>query len=108
MSGPSKHQLKITAPALSDVEAIAAYTYERWGELQTKAYMTQIESTIQTIGSDPALGRERYGVPRAIKGRKSGSHIVFYRVQDRTIFIMRILHESMDHGRHIVVHGSSE
>lgn len=101
MSGPSKRLLKITAPALSDVEAIAAYTYEHWGEPQTKAYMTQIDRTIQAIGNDPALGRERYGVPRSIKGRKSGSHIVFYRVQDQTIFIMRILHESMDHGRHV-------
>lgn len=101
MSGHSKHRLRITAPALSDVEAIAAYSYEQWGEQQTKAYMTQIDRTIQAIGSDPDLGRERYGVPGAIKGRKSGSHIVFYRVQDQTVFIMRILHESMDHGRHV-------
>ena len=101
MSAHNKHQLEITAPALADIEAIAAYTFDQWGEQQVDAYMSQIDRTIQAIGDNPAIGRGRFGVPDAIKGRKSGSHVVFYRVQDTTIYIMRVLHESMDHGRHI-------
>lgn len=101
MSGPSDYRLKIADPAISDLEAIAAYTFERWGEPQTETYMRELDRTIKAIGVDPALGRGRYGVPGMIKGRKSGAHIVFYRVEGQTIFIMRILHESMDHGRHV-------
>jgi toxin ParE1/3/4 len=93
--------LKITAPALSDIEDIAAYTFTQWGDQQAEDYVRQIDRTILAIANEPALGRERYGVPAIIKGRKSGSHVVFYRVEGETIYILRILHQSMDHGRHI-------
>jgi toxin ParE1/3/4 len=101
LSVPNKYQVKITAPAFSDIEDIAAYTFEKWGAQQADIHVSRIDRTIQAIADSPTLGRERIGVPTAIKGRKSGAHVVFYRVQDTTIYIMRILHESMDHGRHI-------
>ncbi len=49
----------------------------------------------------PDIGRCRYGIPLAIKGKKIGKHVIFYRIQEKVIFIVRILHESMDHGRHL-------
>ena len=100
MSTRNKRHVKITAPALSDIEQIAAYTFKQWGMQKTETYVSQIDLTVQAIADNPALGRARIGVPEAIKGRKSGSHVVFYRVQEETIYIVRILHESMDHGRH--------
>jgi toxin ParE1/3/4 len=102
MSALNKYRVKITAPAFSDIEDIAAYSFEQWGAQQADIYVSQIDRTIQAIADNPAFGRERMGVPASIKGRKSGAHVVFYRVQDATIYIMRILHESMDHGRHMV------
>jgi toxin ParE1/3/4 len=101
MSARNKYKLKITEPALLDAEGISAYTFDHWGEQHAETYMREIDRAVQAIADDPDLGRERYGVARAIKGRKSGSHIIFYRVQDQIIYIMRILHESMDHGRHV-------
>ena len=103
MSGLSKFQVKITAPAISDINAIASYTFEQWGQEQAIAYTSAINEKLQALALDADLGRERFGLPRAIKGCKSGSHIIFYRVQNRVIFIMRILHQSMDHGRHIAM-----
>lgn len=101
MSDLSKYEVKITAPAFADIRAIASFTFEQWGQEQARLYMSQIDNKIQALEHDPDLGRERYGLPKAIKGCKSGSHIIFYRVKNRVIFIMRILHQSMDHGRHI-------
>jgi toxin ParE1/3/4 len=31
----------------------------------------------------------------------SGSHLLFYRLVEGGIDVVRILHESMDHGRHL-------
>jgi toxin ParE1/3/4 len=73
-----KYELIITEPAEIDLESISAL-----------------------INKDPSIGKKRYGLPGVILGRKSGRHVIFYRVQDNTIYIIRILHETMDHGRHI-------
>jgi toxin ParE1/3/4 len=101
MSVHNEHRLKITAAALLDVEGIWSYTFEHWGERQADIYIQEIDRAIQCIADDPDIGRERYGVPKAIKGRKSGSHIIFYRIQHQIIYVMRILHGSMDHGQHV-------
>jgi toxin ParE1/3/4 len=101
MTDLSSYKLRLTAPALDDLEEIAVYTTAKWGEQQAQAYLAQIDETIIALADNPALGREHYGVPPAIKGRKSGAHILFYRVDGDTLYILRILHESMDHGRHV-------
>jgi len=97
-----KLRLKITAPALADIEDIAAYTVRQWGEAQARIYLGQINRTIRAIAEQPESGRPRHGVPPAIKARETGSHVVFYRVESgATLYILRVLHESMDHGRHL-------
>lgn len=102
MSASNKYHVKITAPALADIEDIATYTIRQWGEAQARTYLAQIDRTIHAISDQPELGTSRYGVPAAIKGRKAGSHVVFYRREGAaTLYILRILHESMDHGRHL-------
>lgn len=101
MSSPSKYKLIITEPAEGDLYSIAAYTRNQWGEEQARKYNNQIFLTLSEILDDPINSRKRYGVPDVIKGRKSGQHVIFYRIVEREIFIMRVLHQSMDHGRHL-------
>lgn len=101
MLSSSDYQLIITDPALEDLESIAGYTSLRWGENQAIKYSDRLFEVISAIAENPDTGRSRYGVPEAIKGLASGRHIVFYRVEGRVIYIMRILHDSMDHGRHL-------
>ena len=102
MSSPNNtFKLVITDPAINDLDSIAGYTFTQWGKVKAIEYTEQLYQTILSIADNPDIGRYRYGVPEIIKGRKSGRHVVFYRIQNQTIFIMRILHESMDHGRHL-------
>ncbi len=100
MSSPNSYELIITDPAREDLEAIAVYSFIKWGEEQTTRYTEELYKTITNIANNPETGKSRYGVPKVIKGSKSGRHVVFYRIAGQTIFIIRILHESMDHGRH--------
>lgn len=99
MSSPNNYELILTDPARDDLESIAAYSYLHWGEEQTRLYMVQLYESVTMIAGDPCVGRPRYGVPQTIKGKKVGRHVIFYRVQQCRIFILRILHESMDYGR---------
>jgi toxin ParE1/3/4 len=101
MSGRNSYTLEITSAATRDLQAIAAYTAEKWGAEQAVAYSVALYQKLQEILGNPFLGRTHSGLSPSIRGRKSGSHIVFYRVQGDCIYVMRILHESMDYGRHI-------
>ncbi|SEQ20482.1 type II toxin-antitoxin system RelE/ParE family toxin [Nitrosomonas ureae] len=100
MSSPNSYELIITNPARDDLEAIAVYSFIKWGEELTTKYTEELYETITNIANNPETGKSRYGVPRVIKGCKSGRHVVFYRIAGQTIFIIRVLHETMDHGRH--------
>jgi toxin ParE1/3/4 len=102
MSSPgSAYQLVITDPAQNDLRGIAAYSFAEWGEEQAVTYTEALYDTLSDIAGNPEAGQSRYGVPAVIKGRASGRHVVFYRVRGATIFILRILHERMDHGQHV-------
>ena len=101
MSSLNRYKLVITTPAIEDLESIAAYTLVEWGEEQALKYTEHLYDTFSKIAENPNIGMHRYGVPSTIKGLKSGRHVVFYRIQNDTIFIMRLLHEGMDHGRYL-------
>lgn len=101
MSSLNKYELVVTENAKADIQAIANYTTLQWGEEQTIVYQNNLYQTLLDIAENPTIGQVRYGVPSLLKGRKTGKHVVFYRVDAEVIYILRILHESMDHGRHL-------
>lgn len=82
--------------AIADIEEIAEYTIERWGRNQGRSYVAALRKDIESL-TEFAL---RYPVHEAsepkLRRMNSGHHLVFYRVTDQTVEIVRILHERMD------------
>jgi toxin ParE1/3/4 len=101
MSSPINYRLELTEAAESDLEAILNYTALQWGEQQVDVYLAVIEKALQTIQDNPDLGRAKYGVSGQLKGYKAGKHIIFYRLEDTTIYVVRILHGSMNYPSHL-------
>ena len=77
------------------------YTALQWGEAQVNIYLSVIEKALQMIQENPHLGRSKYGVSRNFKGYNAGKHTIFYSVEDQTIYVIRILHSSMNYASHI-------
>jgi toxin ParE1/3/4 len=101
MSSPVNYTLEITQEAEIDLEAILNYTALQWGEQQVDIYNGIIEKALMTIQANPECGQSQYGVAKQIKGYKAGKHIIFYRVESTTIYIVRILHGSMNYSIHL-------
>lgn len=86
---------RFTRRARDDLRDIAAYTRDRWGDVQCERYLTSLQSCCQQLAVEPTLRRQhpddsRYW--RALAGR----HVVFYRVEmDASILVVRILHAAM-------------
>ncbi len=94
-------RLAITQEAKADIKAIANYTAKTWSAGQARKYLGMIFEKIQEIAQNPDIGRRRLGIPPDIRGYKSEKHVIFYRIEGEIIYILRILHEKMDHGSYL-------
>jgi toxin ParE1/3/4 len=86
--------------AKADIRHIWGYTVDNWGQGQAEIYLGLIDAALDSIVSDPKLGRPLSGMRRSYRKYLVGSHAVFYRLSGRTILIVRILHQRMDPERH--------
>ncbi|HSI01933.1 MAG TPA: type II toxin-antitoxin system RelE/ParE family toxin [Reyranella sp.] len=86
--------------AKADIDGIWQYTVDHWGAEQAGLYLELIDAAIDTISADPKLGRSCSEIRRGYRKYLVGSHVVFYRMRDREVFIVRVLHQRMDAERH--------
>lgn len=87
--------------ARADLDEIWDYTMERWGLEQAETYIRQLWKHIQAVADSPSLGRDCEDLRPGYRQYPSGSHLLFYRLTDAGVDIVRILHERMDYERHI-------
>lgn len=82
--------------AAADLDAIADYTKEQWGETQAKEYTLDIRRQIEFAAESPGIGSEAFGLPPIYRKIASGRHRIIYRVGDTQLIVVRIVHERED------------
>ncbi len=96
MSAP-EFRLELSEPARADFRDLLSFTLQTWGESQFIEYKNKINSALNAIADNPNIGRKRHGLMVYTTGR----HLIFYRMEQTTLYILRILHERMDAVRHL-------
>jgi toxin ParE1/3/4 len=86
---------RISSRARRDLETIADYTTDQWGEEQSDHYSEQLAICFQTLAESPNLGRPCDELSAGVKRFEHGSHVVFFQAKKNGIVIGRILHKSM-------------
>jgi len=84
------------ARAKIDLVDIWRYTCETWGESQADAYMDRIESALASVANHPFIGVDCDWLTKGLRRFTAGHHLIFYRVHDDWIELVRVLHQSMD------------
>ena len=87
--------------AKRDIAKIWDYSCEKWGESQAEIYVRQIQTTFDIIALSPRLGRRCDYIRQGYFKHTVGSHVIFYRIANDDIEVVRILHERMDFIRHL-------
>jgi toxin ParE1/3/4 len=87
--------------ARRDLIQIGVYTEKQWGKRQRKKYLGELKSRIEKLAQTPALGRRREELPGNPYMYHESRHVIFYRVIDQGIEIIRVLHDSRDFQRHL-------
>ncbi|MEP7377135.1 MAG: type II toxin-antitoxin system RelE/ParE family toxin [Chitinophagaceae bacterium] len=82
--------------AVSDLEEIWLYTVEKWSIDQADRYYNLIFDEIQFICKNVNAGKSMEHVRKAYRASKVKSHLIFYRIQNSIVEVIRILHERMD------------
>jgi len=86
----------ISKKAVSDLEEIWLYTIEKWSIEQADRHYNLIFDEINYICKNINAGKSMEHVRKGYRASKVKSHLIFYRVINNTIEVIRILHERMD------------
>ncbi len=98
------------AAAEKDFRQIIIFTRVDFGPRRAAIYENSILQALAELSSGPEARRSharddlRPGMRslRVARGRRRGRHVIFYRVaDDRTIQIVRILHDAMNFAQHV-------
>lgn len=87
--------------AVSDLEDIWDYTVSEWDEEQAERCLRMVNAAFVELACDPSSGKPCDKIREGYHRRRSGSHVIFYRVQEMRVEIVRVLHQSMDFGSHL-------
>ena len=86
----------ISKKAISDLEEIWLYTFEKWPIEQADRYYNLIFDEIKYICKNSNAGKSMEHVRKGYRASKVKSHLIFYRILNDTMEVIRILHERMD------------
>ena len=110
MSGAAANwSVRLSEAAERDVRDIAVWTHYTFGAAQAERYVDALSLTLDRLLHGPRVPGVRqhaeidadlFSLRVRIK-RRRGPHLIFFRVNQREIVVLRILHDAMDLDRHV-------
>ena len=95
------NRIVLSPRAQADLEDIWDYTAARWSEGQAERYIRDLWQAIETVAHDPRKGRACDGIRPGYRKYLVGVHVLFYRMFNDGVEIVRILHQRMDFDKHL-------
>jgi toxin ParE1/3/4 len=105
-----RHKLRFSRAAIRDMEAVLAYTLERFGERKCEQYKFLIRQALADVAADPHHHNARHRPEIHPDARtfhisrrgKPARHFLLYRITaEHYVDIGRLLHDSMELNRHL-------
>lgn len=84
-----------------DLENIWLYTFEQWGIEQAHRYYDELGTAISGLREQPEFGKHARHNGIDYRYFRVAKHVIYYRLKQEEILIVRVLHERMDAPLHI-------
>ena len=94
-------ELVVSERAEADLREIWRWSYDQFGEDQADRYLDQLDEGLQKCGAEPEGGKQRDTLRAGYWSKLVRKHVVFYTFTDDEVLVQRVLHGSMDPGRHL-------
>jgi toxin ParE1/3/4 len=88
-------ELVVRPRARRDLKAIRQYTLSQWGSIQADKYLNDIDREIRALREFPDIGAGYEAVRASYGALHVKRHLILYIRRERTLEIVRVLHESM-------------
>ena len=93
-------ECRLSPEAERDLENIWVYTYDKWGLAQANNYIDKFSTAFDQIVNNPQLGTKYDHIRKNYRRLPIANHIVYYRLTEYGISVIRILHQRMSPMRH--------
>ncbi|GAC18145.1 type II toxin-antitoxin system RelE/ParE family toxin [Paraglaciecola arctica] len=90
------YQLVISPIARNDLADISKYTTQNWRAKQTKGYLLSLKEDIWSLLQLPLKGVARPELIADLKSFPTSNHVIFYRITQSKVEIVRVLHKRQD------------
>ena len=97
----TKRSVLIRPLAETDLEDIYSYSHQEFGDVRAVKYIQDLDDAFNKLAENPNLGGNADFIKKGLLNFQVVSHIVFFRVAESNISIIRVLHKSMDYQRHL-------
>ena len=94
-------ELTVRPQARRDLREIWSYTRRRWSREQADRYIARLRAAISELRNHPDLGRPSNEVRPGLLRRLAERHVIYFRVTDERLLVVRILHGRMDPALHL-------
>jgi toxin ParE1/3/4 len=84
-------KVRYTSRANADIDEIAEFTFQRWGDKQAEAYVDDLYGTCRLIGESPEIGR-RSASRSGWRRLEHESHVILYSLDESGVLIQRVMH----------------
>jgi len=81
--------------AREDIKKIWSYSFKEHGEVQADKYYDELIIGMIAIQSNPNIGVACDYIRLGYRQYQVNKHFIFYRLSDKKIYIVRVLHERM-------------
>jgi len=92
----ANYVLELSEEAYDDLINIQSYTYTNHGEAKWQSYSHDLDKAMAHILRNPFSGHARDDIPSGYQAWSVNEHVMIYRVENKTVYLVRVLHGKMD------------
>lgn len=92
---------KLSQKAADDFGDIYEYTFLNFGEDKADGYTEEMEQFLTVLSEAPFIGRDCSELRSGVRRHDHQKHVIFYRVREFDVFVIRILHQQMNPMLHL-------
>ncbi len=93
--------VRLSADAEEDLDGIWLYVAERGDDSAANRLLDEITSCFAMFARHPEIGGPRDELKRGVRSHAVGNYVIFYRIRESAVVILRVLHGARDVGAQV-------